>query len=173
MSATMSWPAAGLHWYLVHCKPREDARALEHLERQQFHCYRPMQISEVLRDGHWYRRSEPLFPRYLFVRLDCARDSWYAIRSTRGVHQIVQFNSYPLPVRDEIVDGIRARLAAPAVREPCLRPGERVQITEGAFSEFEAIFVANEGGQRVVLLLNVLQHDQRLIFPMRSVRKIG
>jgi transcriptional antiterminator RfaH len=100
-------------------------------------------------------------------------DNWYSIRSTRGVQQIVQFNSYPLPVRDEIVDSIRSRLAAPPVREPYLRPGERVRITEGAFSDLEAIFIANDGNQRVVLLLNVLQHDQKLTFPLKSVRKVG
>src|SRR5262245_32722862 len=101
-------------WYLIHCKPRQDERALENLERQNFHCYRPVRRVERSRDGRKYAAAEPLFPRYLFIRLDRLNDNWYLIRSTRGVNRIVRFNEYPVPVSDEIIDGIRARLAGPA-----------------------------------------------------------
>jgi len=159
-------------WYLIHCKPREDARALEHLERQRFECYRPARQVERLRGGRRYTAKEPLFPRYLFIRLDCVNDNWYPIRSTRGVHQIVRFNADPLPVRDEIIEGIRTRLAIRPVKDPYLQPGERVRITEGAFSQLEAIFLANDGTERVVLLLNILQSNQHLSFPIESVQKL-
>src|SRR3984957_14717414 len=161
-----------LRWYLVHCRPREDERALEHLERQGFECYRPARQVERLRAARRYTAKEPLFQRYLFIRLDCVNDNWYPIRSTRGVHQIVRFNAAPLPVRDEIIEGIRTRLAIRPVKEPYLQPGERVRITEGAFSRLEAIFLAHDGTERVVLLLNILQSDQRLSFPIESVRKM-
>ena len=97
---------------------------------------------------------------------------WYPIRSTRGVNQIVRFNEHPLPVRDDIIAGIRARHAHRIHEQPYLKPGERVQIAEGAFSQLEAIFLANDGDERVVLLLNILQQDQLLSFPLRSVRKV-
>jgi transcription antitermination factor NusG len=57
--------------------------------------------------------------------------------------------------------------------KPHLKPGERVQITEGAFSQIEAIFVTNDGDERVVLLLNILQQDQKLSFPLEAVRKLA
>lgn len=160
-------------WYLAHCKPRQDARALEHLERQGFECYRPVRQVERLRNGHRHIASEALFPRYLFIRLDCVDDNWYPIRSTRGVHQIVRCKERPLPVRDEIVEGIRSRLAGHVDHEPFFKTGERVQITEGAFSHVEAFFLARDGDERVVLLLNIMQTDQVLPFPLRAVRKAG
>ena len=162
-----------LRWYLIHCKPRQDARALENLERQNFHCYRPVKQMDRRRDGRICASEEPLFPRYLFIRLDRVNDNWYLIRSTRGVNRIVRFNDYPMPVEDAIIDGIRARLADPAYKEPYLKPGDRVQIMEGAFSQLEAIFLSNDGEQRVVLLLNLLHTEQQLTFPVGSVRKVG
>lgn len=36
-------------------------------------------------------------------------------------------------------------------------PGEHVQIAEGVFRQFEAIFVANDGDDRVALLLKIMQ----------------
>lgn len=159
-------------WFLVHCKPREDGRALEHLERQGFECYWPTHAVERQRDGRKYTVTEALFPRYLFVRLDSVEDNWYPIRSTRGVHRVVRFNDYPAPVPNEIVDAIRVRLNGPIARQPYLEPGERVQITEGAFSRVEAIFVAADSDERVILLLDILQRDQKLSFPLHSVRKL-
>lgn len=163
---------SGLRWYLIHCKPREDERALENLERQGFECYRPTRRVERRRDGRKFVTAEALFPSYLFIRLDSVNDNWYPIRSTRGVVQIVRFKEYPLAVRDEIIEGIRMRLGGAAV-EPYLKPGERVRIVEGPFSQLEAIFVAHDGNERTVLLLNILQKDQQLSFPSRYVRRIS
>lgn len=97
---------------------------------------------------------------------------WSAGRSTRGVQQIVRFTEYPTPIQDEIIDGIRDRLEQ-TPPEPYLKPGERVSITVGAFSQVEAIFIANDGDRRVVLLLDLLQKEHRMRFPLHSVRKIG
>src|SRR3981081_4385830 len=129
----------GAHWYLIQCRPRQDERALQHLERQAFECYLPVRPVERWRNGRKCKVPAPLFPRYLFIRLDSVNDNWYPILSTRGVNRIVRFNERPLPVRDDIIEGIRARLAD-RVEEPYLKPGERVQIMEGAFSQLEAIF---------------------------------
>lgn len=161
-----------LRWYLIHCKPREDERALENLERQGFECYRPARLVERHRNGRKYSIPEPLFPNYLFIRLDCVNDNWCPIRSTRGVIHIVRFNEFPLPVADEIIEGIRSRLAGVSV-EPYLKAGDRVRIAEGPFSHLQAIFVANDGQNRVVLLLNILQRTQELSFPSGTVRKLS
>jgi transcriptional antiterminator RfaH len=161
----------GLRWYLVHCKPHEDGRALENLERQGFECFRPMRLHERWRNGRKVTASEPLFPRYLFILLDDGRDNWYPIRSTRGVNRIVRFNEKPLPVREEIIDGIRAQLTE-CRHEPHLRAGQRVRITEGVFSQLEAIFIARDGDERALLLLSILQKEQTLSFPLSSVRRL-
>jgi len=164
--------AAALRWYLIQCKPRQDARALENLERQDFVCYRPMRAVERHLEGRTRTVDEALFPGYLFIRLNRETDNWRAINSTRGVHRIVRFNDFPIPVTDELIDGIRARLVGPLVWEPYLKPGDRVRIEEGAFAQTEAIFLVDDGNQRVVLLLNILQTEQRLSFPLANVRKV-
>lgn len=161
-----------LRWYLIHCKPREDERALENLQRQGFECFRPTRLIERRRDGRKCTVAESLFPNYLFIRLDRVHDNWSPIRSTRGVLQIVRFNDYPMPVADSIIERIRTRLAADSV-EPYLKPGERVRIAEGAFSQLEAIFVSSDGDDRVVLLLDVLQRNLQLSFPLKTVRKLA
>jgi len=157
-------------WYVVQCKPREERRAFENLERQDFCCYLPMLAVEKLRHGSVRAIPEPLFPGYLFISLDELTGNWHPIRSTRGVVQLVRVREYPIPMPDRVIDAIRARLASNTPRIPYLKPGERVRITEGAFSEIEAIFVATDGQDRVILLLNVLNQEHRLSFPAATVR---
>jgi transcriptional antiterminator RfaH len=161
-----------LRWYLVQCRPRQDGRALEHLERQGFECYRPVYERERIRGGRKNLGKAALFPNYIFIRLDQIHHNWLPIRSTRGVAQIVRFNAYPLPVADEIIEQIRRRIEGEPLREPYLHSGERVVITEGSFSGIEAIFVASDGDERVMLLLNILQSDQMLGFAVQCVRKL-
>lgn len=160
-------------WYVIQCKPREEPRALENLERQGFSCYLPTLTIEKLRHGRKRDVREPLFPAYLFINLNEVSDNWQPIRSTRGVLQIVRFDDYPVPVRDEIIERIRQRLATHLTKVPYLQPGDRVLITDGCFSNMEAIFVANDGDARVVLLMNILQHEQRLHFPISAVRTLA
>lgn len=159
-------------WYLVQCRARQDARALEHLERQGFECYRPLYQKEHMRRGRKEPTSTALFPGYLFIRLDRIHDNWLPIRSTRGVIQIVRFNEYPLPVADGIIEQLRQRIGRGWPRDPYLQSGEAVLITEGSFSGIEGIFMAGDGDERVILLLNILHSEQTLSFPIESVSKL-
>jgi transcriptional antiterminator RfaH len=159
-------------WYLVQCRARQEERALDHLERQGFDCYRPMYDKERIRRGRKVVAQAALFPGYLFIRLDRIHHNWLPICSTRGVIQIVRFNDYPLPVADGIIAQIRRRVEGQPIREPYLKSGEHVVITEGSLTGIEAIFVASRGDERVILLLNILQSEQTLSFPIESVCRL-
>ena len=149
-------------WYLIQTKPRQESRAEDNLRRQHFECYRPVKPNAA---GNG-KADEALFPGYLFIRLDRKLDNWYPIRSTRGVARVVAFGSEPTPVRDELIEQLRQRLAAPS-QKPQFEPGEKVQLHSGSFNELEAIFVSADGEKRSVILLNLLQREQKVRVPTR------
>ncbi|EWC42647.1 transcription/translation regulatory transformer protein RfaH [Pseudomonas stutzeri] len=161
-------PSDTAHWYLIQTKPRQEARAEEHLLRQHFECYRPLKAPSPALGSQNARPGEALFPGYLFIRLDHIHDNWYPIRSTRGVSRVVTFGGQPTPVRDELIEQLRQRLAM-AERAPAatFRPGERVQVSGGGFSDIEAIFVSSDGEERSIILLNLLQREQKVRVPTR------
>lgn len=157
-------------WYLVQCKPRHTFRAEEHLTHQGFECFLP--THPVKRKHRQTTRvvTEPLFPHYLFLRLD-HRSNWSVIRSTRGVAHVVTFNGVPKPVPDTVIDALRQHCAIlnGEEPEPLFKAGERVVITQGAFRELEAVVHATKGEERVVLLLNLLNQPQYLEVPVHSI----
>ncbi|MDR1889022.1 MAG: hypothetical protein LBQ81_06550, partial [Zoogloeaceae bacterium] len=85
-----------------------------------------------LRQGLLTVVDEPLFPRYLFMRLgqgDSAK-SWTPIRSTKGVSRLVSFGAKPAKVDDDLIELLRTREIS-ARKEPArlFKPGERVRLT--------------------------------------------
>jgi len=160
-------------WYVIKTKPRQEYRALENLGRQNYDCYLPeLDVEKVNRQCKLLVK-EPLFPSYLFIKLNNLEQNWHPIRSTRGVSHIVRFNDYPTALRDEFVESIRSRLEIDRPKVAYLNPGERVRIVEGSFAHLEAIFLANDGDGRVMLLMNILHSEQRLSFPVTSVRIVA
>ena len=80
--------AGNERWFLVHALPKCEAKAELRLKAQGFCCYMPL-FEKTVRHARKLRTVRaPLFPRYLFVILDLARDSWSPIRSTIGVSRL-------------------------------------------------------------------------------------
>lgn len=158
-------------WYLLQCKPRQDARALEHLERQGFECYAPMCHVQTIVAGKLRVKEQPLFPGYVFIRMGM-EDSWLALRSTRGVNRVVAFCGQPCQVQDAIVEHLKHRCAT-AQMHRALNSGDRVQIQIGEFADMEAIFLSMDGDERVMLLLNVLNRQQRVQVRLAHVQPIS
>nr|WP_298138179.1 transcription/translation regulatory transformer protein RfaH [uncultured Pseudomonas sp.] len=155
-------------WYLVHCKPRQDERAEENLLRQGYGCYRPQHSRERIVHGRRQTVVESLFPGYLFIQL-ASDANWAPLRSTRGVNRVVGFGSKPLPLDDGLIAHLQQRTTITA--EPAFEVGDSVRITAGGFAELDAIFMAMEGEQRVILLLDILNRQQQISVPLESIVK--
>jgi transcriptional antiterminator RfaH len=159
-------------WYLVQCKPRQNFRALENLERQGFTCFQPEIVLQKVVRKELVDVREPLFPGYLFIRLDHVNDNWAPIRSTRGVNRIVRFNDgMPVAISDQLIEELRQRCQRGTIN--AFEPGDRVTLTEGPFADIEALFDCWDGEKRVFILLNFLQRQQRIAVSASLLRKIN
>ena len=163
-----------MHWYLVHTKPRQEKCALENLLRQGYQCYLPTIPSEKLCHGLLTVSDEPLFPRYLFIRLgqgDSAK-SWAPIRSTRGVSRLVCFGNEPARVGDGLVESLRIQEASvQSEPERLFKPGERVRLTEAPFAGIEGVFQIADGERRVMVLIEILSKPVAVRAAPASLRK--
>jgi transcriptional antiterminator RfaH len=164
---------AGSRWYVVHTQPNGEARADVNLRRQGFFTYLPRYVR---RRRHAHRQemvARPLFPRYLFVALDVARDRWRAVHSTFGVNHLLVAGEEPLPVPHGVIDEIRARetrdgfvkLGLPAG----LRPGSPVRLIDGIFAESTGVLERVADDRRVAILLQLLGREVRVFVPPECV----
>ena len=162
------------NWYLIHTKMRQERVALENLERQGFECFLPLIRAEKLRRGALQVVQEPLFPRYLFIRLGTGLESqsWAPVRSTVGVSRLVTFGQTPAKIDDELIADIRAQSNSAEVQLRHFEPGEQVMVTDGPFVGVEAIYQMTDGEGRVMVLLNILSKDVKMAVAPGSIRKV-
>ena len=163
------------HWYLIHTKIRQERHALQNLERQGFECYLPCVQAEKLQRGALAVVDEPLFPRYLFIRLGSGLEgqNWAPIRSTTGVSRLVSFGNVPAKVDDELVDAIRLQISGPGGLRRQFEPGQKVVITQGPFAGLEAIYQLSDGESRVMVLLNILSKTVKMYLAPTGLRKMN
>lgn len=164
-----------MQWSLVHTKPKQEKCALQNLEQQGYVCYLPTLPTEKLRQGILAISDEPLFPRYLFIRLGQVDSikSWGPIRSTKGVSRLVSFGSEPAKVDDRLIDFLKFQERAVQDQLQCLfTPGERVRLIDGPFAGIEGIYQMTDGERRVMVLIELLSKPVPLSVSPASLRKV-
>lgn len=152
-------------WYVVHCNAHADGQVERLMQSFGLEAYSP-QIPRTRRwNGH-----KPLFPGYIFVRLDPSGPVWSRLRSMPGVRSLVGVGDVPTPVSDEIVTVIRDRTAGLSQRVRRLQPGDAVAVVRGPLSDLEGVFCESlSGEERVVILLDVMQRQTRVALPKRDI----
>lgn len=153
-------------WYLVHTKPRKERVAEQNLQRQGYEVYLPLIQQPRRRRGHWIEVIDPLFPNYLFVRLRFGWDNIGPIRYTMGVRQLVRFTQEPAIVPEEIIESLKAAADSDTgiyqFKEALFRPGDKVMIDQGPLAGLNAIFLAETGQERVLILLEMLGRENQI-----------
>ena len=154
------------HWYTIYTKSRQEVSAAENLRRQAFEVYLPNIEQSRRYRGQWREKIEPLFPRYLFIRLHLGKDNIAPIRSTHGVSKLVSFSGQPATVPDPLIDAL-IELADPDTgllhpKEDLFEAGTTVTIMDGPLQGLEAIFKVHDCEQRSIILLNILGKTQQI-----------
>lgn len=148
-------------WGVVHAHLHREHVAIEHLARQEFETYCPMIMRQVRHARRTRDVLRPLFPGYLFVRIDPDRRRWRSILSTRGVRALMRCGERPGFVEDAFVGCLKAREHNGVIVRPAApyRVGQQIHICSGAFSGLVATIVEMPEKERLVVLMNLLSHS--------------
>jgi transcriptional antiterminator RfaH len=161
------------HWYVIQTKPRQEAIAEANLQRQSFEIYLPL-IKEPKRcRGKWTELILPLFPRYLFARLDLNRDNIAPIRSTHGVTSLIKFGEFIRPVPDnfiqELQDTADPTTGLHQAHKSLFKKGDEVTVLAGPLAGVRGVFQATSGSERVSILLEMLGRPNTILLNQDSV----
>jgi transcriptional antiterminator RfaH len=156
-------------WYAVHTHAQAEERASTHLARQGFEAWLPRHRRRIRHARRAADVLRPLFPRYLFVRLDLAGEPWRQVLSTVGVAAVIGAEGRPSPVPEPVIEGLMAQADGAGVIDlgPAhpFRPGDRLRFARGALKDVEAILLAPTDERRVAVLLRLLGRELRLSVP--------
>ena len=163
-----------MSWIIIYTKPRQEVRAKEHLENLGLDVSIPVRPIEKIKDGVISITSEPLFPRYIFIRNDLSvmQKVSHMLRNVRGVSQIVKFGG-----KFAELDAMTFAKISDYANELSSHPakiytlGDKVVFTYGAFRDIQAVYEEADGDKRVILLFDLLSKSVRLSVPIRSLKR--
>ena len=168
-----------MKWHVIHTKVREEFRAFENLQNQGFEVFLPTCQVQKKIQGKIKLATEPLFSRYLFIRLSDVSSNWFPIRSTRGVSELLRFGqaTEPVVIPDPIVDCLKQRCSQEEPLHELFQAGEMLEVTSGPFKGFfgffEKIQTLPDGLSRAMLLVEILGSVQKLQIQLPQLRKLG
>lgn len=147
------------HWFAVYTTSRHEKRVAHHMIQRRVEHFLPVyRVQHKWKDGSRVTLDLPLFPGYVFVRID-PRDRG-GVLEVPGVVSIIGTASRPAPLPDQEVEALRAGLDPMSVEpHPLLTTGQRVRIKQGALSGLEGIVLRRKSGCRVVLTLDLLMQS--------------
>ena len=145
------------NWYLIKTKPRQERLAKQNLKNQGYEAFCPL--------AKINNRLVVLFPGYIFVQLNEKTQNLSPINSTKGVSHFVKFGWNFAKVPTSVIEFIKTNQDITTDKLKNLnkfKPGDKVQISDGVFKNWVAIFKCYKPDERVILLLNLLGSEQSL-----------
>ena len=151
-------------WYLIKTKPKQEKIAIANLQNQNYHVYCP--------SAKINSKVVVLFPGYLFIYLDATTENFSPIRSTKGVSNFVRFGLNYAKISNKIIDFIKYNEIDTTKKIKKLndfKVGDKVEITEGVFKNYVAIFQSLKSDERVLLLINLMGQQQSIKIKKKSI----
>ena len=151
-------------WYLIKVKPRQEKIAKQNLENQDYEVFCPI--------AKLNNKLVVLFPGYLFIQLNDKTQNWSPINSTKGVSHFVKFGLNFAKAPNSVIEFIKTNQHITADKLNNLnkfKPGDKVQISDGAFKNCAAIFKCYKSDERAIILMNLLGYKQSLSIKKESV----
>ena len=145
-------------WAVVNTQAHREHIAVENLERQEFIPYCPL---VKRRRSHARRVTDtlrPLFPGYVFVKINPGEGRWRLMLSTFGVRSVVRCGAEVSLLDDNFIQAIRARELDGVVARPesPYRVGQEVRMSGGSFDGLVGTIIALHERERLTVLMQML-----------------
>ncbi|HWO40389.1 MAG TPA: transcription termination/antitermination NusG family protein [Candidatus Eisenbacteria bacterium] len=163
----------GLRWYALETKPRQESLVDQRFRQIGIEVFLPLMRA-------WRRVGtkrvcvpEPLFPGYLFCRIDLIQ-SGKVVRYSPGVKDFVRFGTLIPELSDEFIEGFKQNCPGGiAAISPEFHTGERLLIKDGPLAGFQAIFQYKlKDHERIAVLLEFLGRQTTVVLPVHIVEKL-
>lgn len=160
-------------WYGVRTKSNFERVAAQVLQSKTYATYAPVYRTRRRRSDRVVEIERPLFPGYVFCRLN-PTERILPVLTSPGVVSLVGFGKQPAPIPDFEIEAVKKLLASGVGIEPYpfARVGQRVRVTHGSLSGLEGILVKKRNEWRMVISVTLLQRSISMEIDRECIRGI-
>jgi transcriptional antiterminator RfaH len=168
-------PAAG-NWFCLRSQPKHEHIAAAHLRKMEgVEVFLPrVRFKRTTRQGLVWA-TEALFPNYLFARFDW-QNSLRQVQAARGVSGVVHFGERWPVIAEAVIADLQRAVGTTELHTISaeLRPGDTVQIADGAMRGLSAVVTrVMPSRERVAVLMDFLGRQTTIEVPANVVIKEG
>lgn len=148
------------YWTVAETKSVRGLVAVANLAKQSFETYQPEYREPPARG---VRKTSPLFPGYIFVRV--TQENWKPVAYTKDVKRVIMCGQFPSRISNDEVRAIRSLENDQGYIEPAFAAppkfqfGESVEAKRGIFQDKFGVYQGladSRGGHRVRVLFDIL-----------------
>ncbi len=154
-------PEPKQRWYVVQVRARQEKLVQMQLQGKDHECFLPLYTTKKPGYDRIRQNENPLFPGYLFCRLDPVKR--LPVLTTPGVMKIVGVGREPVPIDDSEIAAIHCVLISGLPARPYpyqhLQIGQRVCIERGPLSGLEGVIIRFKNHQRLIVSVRLLQRS--------------
>jgi len=157
MEGLIVWPAR--RWYALRVKTGQEKIAAIMARNKGFEEFLPLHASRRRWSDRIKAIEVPLFPGYLFCRLDAEKR--LPLLTMPGVMYFVGIGKIPAPIEDVEIEAIQRALRAGFFAEPWpfLEVGRRVRLVEGPLKGLEGLLIKVRNQHRLVVSVTLLKRS--------------
>ena len=161
-------------WWVVQTKPQSEFTVMQHLQNQGLTPYCPLFKKERIRGRQLKVKNYPLFPRYVFVEANpAAHQKIHNIRSTFGVSKLLKIGEVPIKISCKLIHELRQMEVEEFDKtQSDFKPGDHVKIKEGLYQHLEAVYQMDDGLERAVVLLSIINKKTPLRIFKHAIKKV-
>ena len=157
-------------WYALHVASRYEKPVAGGLEMRGYSTFLPLFRSRRKWSDRFHDIDLPLFPGYVFARLDVNRRLPALV--IPGVVRIVGLGKIPVPVDEKEIAAVEAIVESGLLTRPFpfLNVAQPVTIEEGPLRNVTGIVTAIDGAGQLIVSISLLQRSLAVALPRHWIR---
>jgi transcriptional antiterminator RfaH len=161
---------ADAEWRVLHTRPRQEKSLARDLVQKEIPFYLPLVAHARRFRGRTMTAELPLFDGYLFLHSD--RNAYHEALATRRV-----VRGLPVTDQERLWADLRRVFALissglPVTPEPCLLPGQFVEITSGPLAGLCGRIVRSASGRRFVVEVDFIRRGASVLCEAMTLRPV-
>ena len=160
-------------WFVARTKPSREDYAQRTLGLRGVNAFLPRIVEVDAISASRPRPPAPLFPGYIFVRMNLFID-FHRVIWAPGVRELLCGSGGPVPIDDGVIEQLQLRCderGIAYVSSTSWTPGDQVEIAEGPFAGLLAtVETVMPRRRRIKLLIDFLARQTSVDLPLTAIR---
>jgi transcription antitermination factor NusG len=138
-----------MSWYAAYTRCNHEKTVRKFLQEKDITAFLPQIIVPSKRKDRKVLIKRPLFPNYLFIKLDQIHETWMKVFRTPGLVKICG-NGRPMPIPNEDIESIKIFISSERNLYPLsyLKKGSKVQVISGPLCGAIGVLVKEDHKRR-------------------------